>query len=188
MYEKELLRMVSSSSKMLDHLLVWAKEQVAGHDVAMQNIDIAEYMSETIELSEVSAERKGVTLEVIKESNDAVYCDPDLTTVIVRNLVQNAIKFSDPSSTVKLSFKANKEDYTISVADEGVGMSDDQLENLFKPKGNKDSFGTHNEKGVGLGMLLVKRFSDLQGAKIVANSEQGQGTKVAIRIPINRVG
>ena len=106
-----------------------------------------------------------------------------MTKAIFRNLISNAIKYSNPGGQVIISAIEGKQFVEIEVADNGVGISKETQDKLFKIDEFHSSIGTDNEHGTGLGLLFCKEFIDMHGGKIQIESEQGKGCKIKFDLP-----
>ena len=104
-------------------------------------------------------------------------------TIVLRNLIANAIKFTFQNGEILVKAEQNTNDILISVKDSGVGMSKKQIEKLFKIDSSQTTLGTNNEKGTGLGLILCREFVEIQGGKIWVESDQGKGSTFYFTIP-----
>jgi signal transduction histidine kinase len=125
---------------------------------------------------DLTAMKKDIKVEFKKISNVYVYADYKSVLTVLRNLVTNAIKFSEASSRVFIDANVDRDVVTISVADEGRGMNKKQLKNLFNVGYSSSTEGTMGESGSGLGLIISKEFVNLNGGNIWAYSEQGKGS------------
>ena len=112
-----------------------------------------------------------------------VFADLRMFQSILRNLISNAIKFTPEGGIVSISATATKSFITIFVEDTGVGMSEDEVQHLFDLNANKSTYGTQNEKGMGLGLRLVAEFVEKNKGKIHVESSIGKGTKMHVELP-----
>jgi signal transduction histidine kinase len=111
-----------------------------------------------------------------------VLADSNHVHLILRNLISNAIKFSNTKGIINISaFQINNQ-LQVCIADNGIGISPDAQSKLFKLNEHFTTYGTSNEKGTGLGLLLCKDYVEQNGGKLWLESEQGKGTKVIFRI------
>ena len=113
-----------------------------------------------------------------------VNADRNLLSTILRNLINNAVKYTPNGGQVRVYCEQNKSEITISVKDTGIGMSENQLENLFKLDSNVTMPGTSEEKGTGLGLILCREFVDMHKGKIWATSTQKEGSTFSFTLPI----
>ena len=111
-----------------------------------------------------------------------VKADERLLEHIFTNLLSNAVKYSEPGTTVRFAVERDGPDAVCTVRDQGIGISDEDQQNLFKAFHRGSNVGTR--PGTGLGLLLVKRCADLHGGKLQLNSKIGEGTTVTVRLPI----
>ncbi|NLN56659.1 MAG: HAMP domain-containing histidine kinase, partial [Gammaproteobacteria bacterium] len=127
-------------------------------------------------------------IELIDQVDEGikVYADINMITSVIQNLVSNALKFTSTDGTGKviLSVQATETSVDIYIRDTGLGMTPQQLENLFEQKLTVSFKGTAGEKGTGLGLVLCKRFVDLNHGQIVAESKEGEGTTFKVSLPV----
>jgi len=127
-------------------------------------------------------------IQLIENVSDdlSVYADMNMVTSIVQNLVSNALKFTHTDGTGRVSISAQRaEKYVeIIIHDTGLGMTESQIEQIFEPQIKASIKGTIGEKGTGLGLVLCKRFVDLNHGQISVTSKKGIGTTFIIGLPI----
>lgn len=103
--------------------------------------------------------------------------------IVIRNLLLNALKFTDEGGEVTIRYTDNQGNATISVSDTGVGMTAEQLDKLFKINTHFTTPGTRNEKGAGLGLLLCKEFVEANRGSVAVTSEPGNGSVFSVTLP-----
>jgi signal transduction histidine kinase len=113
-----------------------------------------------------------------------IKADINMFRTILRNLITNAIKFTHRGGKVIVNAVIYKNILEVSVSDNGIGMSSDKMEKLFRIDANLTSRGTDDEKGTGLGLFLCKEFVEKHGGKIWAESEEGKGSTFKFIIPL----
>ena len=106
-----------------------------------------------------------------------------MISTILRNLISNAIKFTNPGGTIVISTEQKQNLLIVSVADNGVGIRKEALEKLFRIEESYSTAGTQNEEGTGLGLLLCKEYVEKHGGKIRAESELNKGSKFSFTLP-----
>lgn len=173
--EKQLLSSTRQTSEMLRNILSWAKDQMDEIKVNLSSISVYETLKHTVGLQTSMAQEKDINLIFLPDENLKVIADPDMLQLIVRNLLNNAIKFSLPGGTVELNTSALNGKCVLSVKDNGIGIAKEQQSLIFSLKSNA-TYGTNNEKGVGLGLKLTKTYVELQNGKIWVESELNKGT------------
>lgn len=171
--------------QLLENLLEWIKMQRHGISFLPKEVKISELIRECIEVHEVVAKNKNITIETDLHECPLILCDPEMIKTCLRNLVSNAIKFSSSGSTVNVSVIPNQEDVIINVKDSGIGMPEHVRESLFDPANRPKRHGTNSERGTGLGLLLCKEFVDLHGGKIDVSSIEGEGSEFKVGLPIH---
>jgi signal transduction histidine kinase len=170
-------------STILDNLLNWAKTQMAELKPKLQEVNINLLVEENIRLLQRSAEAKNI--QIIDEVPESLVAQSDLemTKIVLRNLIQNAIKFTKQNG--KIHIQGHLRDDTtveITVKDSGVGMSEEKISTLFSLKNNKSTYGTNNEKGTGLGLILCNDLVKICNGQLEVASEINKGTTVTITL------
>lgn len=160
----------------MDNLLNWARTQLKGFEPSPSEVDLVAAVEEKIQLLGESAKSKAITLQSKVEEGTIVFIDKNNLDLILRNLLGNAIKFSLPAGTVTISSSISESMCAISVTDTGIGLMKEEVEKLFHPESHFSKPGTNREKGLGIGLLLVKEFVEKNGGTIAVSSEQGKGS------------
>lgn len=179
---------VEGTASTLDNLLKWAKMQM---DEGMKKkealINLSEIAHRMIDFFKTQAQLKQVSIKNEISKKASLYADEDQIELIFRNLIGNALKFSNNGGSIIVSCKELESDFEISVADNGVGMSAAQLNRVFSNNKHLNSTrGTEGEKGTGLGLILCKEMIEYHGGKIWVESEEGSGTVFTFTIPAKK--
>lgn len=168
---------------LLENLLTWSRTQRGKIVFSPDIFDIKFLIDSNIQLYGASAQAKNITFENKVTEELKVFSDSNLINTVIRNLVNNAIKFTGEGGTITLSVDSNMKNYQVNVSDTGVGMSDLAVDNLFRIDVNTSTLGTKNEKGTGLGLIVCKEFINIIGGEIWATSELGKGSTFSFTIP-----
>jgi two-component system sensor histidine kinase/response regulator len=179
--EKNLLASTRQTSEMLQNILSWSKDQMDGITTNLIPIYVHQTLNHTIQFQNSLAREKGIELSYIPNLELKAIADPDMLQLIVRNLLNNAIKFSSSGDKIELTTREEGNTCLIIISDTGIGISDEKKDALFSLK-NKGTYGTNNEKGVGLGLKLAKTYVELQNGQIWFESTQDEGTTFYVRL------
>jgi len=178
-----VLKKLEYTSDFLDTLLFWINSQMENFENSAKSFYVKDIVAFEAENYHEQAALKGITLIDSVQDDVIASADPNSIRIVIRNLITNAIKFSQENDTIEITAAKNDDQsYVISVTDTGVGMSDDQLNRLFKSKVNSKT-GTNNESGTGMGMLFCKDLVERCSGKIWVTSKQGEGTSFSFTIP-----
>jgi len=185
--KKEYINIINESSKhildLLRNILEWARTQTNRVEFLPKILNVSEVVDENIILLENNANAKNISIVSEINTNHKVYADKNMISTVIRNLVSNAIKFTDNGNVT--IFSELKEDYLIiSITDTGIGMEKEAINKLFKIEDVISTKGTSGEKGTGLGLILCKEFAEKNGGKIWVESEVGKGSKFSFTLPI----
>jgi signal transduction histidine kinase len=162
--------------QLLNDILSWAKSQTKELKVHRTNVNINMIVEKNINLFAQHAKEKNI--EVINEVDNNVYTDFDanMFNTVIRNLYNNALKFTQKNGQIKFTSKISNQNVELCVIDNGVGMSDSRVKNLFQYDKAQTTLGTNQEKGSGFGLILIKELIELNEARIEVESELGKGT------------
>lgn len=181
--EKNLLQTIGNTQELLTNLLKWAKNQMDGAVARLQPVALGEYLQDTVDLFEGIAETKDIELDVAIQQDIIINADPDMLQLVIRNLLNNAIKFTPSEGKVSLQAITEGSNCIIAISDTGVGITADRQENIFSINATPTT-GTHNETGTGLGLVLCKDYTELQGGNIWLESNTGKGTTFYVSHPL----
>lgn len=170
--EKNMLE----NSSMMDNLLGWAQSQMNGLSINKRAFDLQLAVQSVLDQFKLQLESKGIQLITEVPEGTMIYADYDLMKLVLRNLIANAIKFSNPDSTILIkSHKTDADTYQIAVEDSGVGIPENVKHKIFSDE-HFTSSGTNKEKGSGLGLNLCKEYVEKHGGSIWFESEANKGT------------
>ncbi|MCF8380781.1 MAG: tetratricopeptide repeat protein [Bacteroidales bacterium] len=163
-------------NNLLNNLLEWALSQLQRIKFNPRELNLLVVLHEVMDLLSFQAIKKNITLEINVKRTQQVFADEDMLKTIIRNLISNAIKFSNENKKVIISSDVKNKLIEISVKDYGVGMEPKLVDSLFSIETNTKKPGTSGERGTGLGLILVKEFVEKHGGDIKVKSEVGQGS------------
>ncbi|MBT5309697.1 MAG: PAS domain S-box protein [Rhodospirillaceae bacterium] len=175
-------RAAKSIFVVVDNLLEWSRAQLDGEKIDIQNIAVRDVVKKTLSALHPVADEKGVVL-VNKIVDGNVRADPHYLLTVLRNLVSNAIKFSDSGGIVELNFTQAGDDVEIVVSDTGVGVSDDVIDNIFALDQKTTTKGTAGEKGSGLGLPLCDELVRKMNGSIRLETGSGKGSRFIVVLP-----
>jgi two-component system sensor histidine kinase/response regulator len=173
---------------LVTNLLYWSRSQLNGVTVNLAQLKLADTLENTLRIAQAQAMQKNIMLTQRIDPAISVIADVDMLQLVVRNLLQNAIKFTLVGGTISVDTDIVQGRCRLSVSDTGVGITDVQLKTLFSGAASP-AYGTANEKGVGLGLQLCREFVEHQHGHISVESKPGEGSRFIIELPLvnNRV-
>ena len=173
-----------STYNLLEDLLTWARDNCNKISFNPIFCNISSICNEVINQLKDTAQMKDIFINSSHSPEVYVYADKNMVEVILRNLIVNAIKFTESSGKIEIYSMPIGEFIEISVSDNGIGIEKDLKEKLFKSDFNESTPGTANEKGSGLGLVICKRFIDRHQGKIWIENKKEKGTTVKFTLPI----
>ncbi len=184
-YLQEIKVTANQLFSLLQNLLTWSRTQREQIDCNPDLLDLTLIVENTID--SLMPQAKGKKINLINNIEySIVYVDCNLTMAIIRNIVSNAIKFSEEGKNIEIGTKDIDENYLeIYIKDEGVGIPPGKLEKMFVYDSNNSTVGTSGEQGTGLGLMLCKEFAVLQKGDIRVASKVGVGSTFFVRVPKN---
>ncbi len=184
----EYARIVQKSAEralsLLMNLLEWSRSQTGMVKFSPEHIEIGILIHEVSNLFVDMAQQKSIELLIELHSKVIAIGDKDMLSSILRNLISNAIKFTNPGGRIVISAERKPDEVLFSVSDNGVGMNKAILEKIFRIDSGFSTKGTNNEKGTGLGLILCKEFVEKHGGKIWVESELGAGSEFKFTLPV----
>jgi len=188
---KELIGHIFESAKqgqnLLINLLEWALSQTGSIKYSPTYIDVASLITDNMKLFEANANKKNI--QILSQSNiENLYAFADLNMIntVVRNLLSNALKFTNKGGKVTVNYGIVENNAVIRISDTGIGIAKDDLMKLFRLDVTHSTFGTSNEKGTGLGLILCKEFIEKNFGEIFVESEVGKGSTFTILLPLDK--
>lgn len=188
--EKEFLNLIpdittniDATAILLDNLLTWSKSQLEGEKLNVHNISLHGLVEKEFRLLQSKAQEKEIKLINHIPNKLMASADEDMVDIIIRNLLSNAIKFSKRGEHITVSASEENDKIRITVEDNGTGIS---MENIEKLNANNtfSTIGTAQEKGTGLGLMLVREFVHKNGGELTIESQVGSGSKFSFTLPI----
>jgi signal transduction histidine kinase len=170
---------------LLEDILLWARTQQGRIPFKPQILSFADICKNILEILNQKADSKNILINLNAPDGINIFADVDMLKTIMRNLVSNAIKFTNKNGTINISAVENSENVTISVTDTGIGIEPGSLTKLFDISQNHTTRDLSGEKGTGLGLVLCKEFIEKHGGKIWVESEQGKGSEFKFTLPIS---
>jgi PAS domain S-box-containing protein len=179
----DMRRSADSLFQLLENLLSWARSQQKNDDLHYESVSLEPIVGDVFSILKLLAKDKKVALEMNIKLAGPLLTDRHVLSTILRNLVHNALKFSNPGGTILVSAAETPAELWIEVKDEGVGMSPDVLHRIFQKKERMTTFGTGKEKGQGIGLGLCRDLALSLGANLTAESALGRGTAIRLNLP-----
>jgi signal transduction histidine kinase len=171
-------------SSLLDNLLIWASSQSGNLKFNPKNINLANQVAGVISFLEIQAINKDIAILNRIEKNIHVKADENMLDTILRNLISNAIKFTQPKGEIQIYSRLKNDFIEIAVKDNGVGMTDAEIAAIFNFNEISSTLGTSNEQGSGLGLILCKDFVENLGGKIWVERAVNVGSEFKFTLPV----
>ncbi len=173
---------------LLENLLFWAKNQSGKINCNPRRNNLNEIIENAILLIQHQAKKKSISIIRPDDKKAEAFFDAEQIAIVLRNLLSNAVKFTQLGGEIRIEIKPIKQDekdyIRIEIADNGIGIIEEDLKRLFDKKTHFTTYGTNNEKGSGLGLHLCKEFVEMNGGAIGATSEPGKGSVFYFTVPL----
>jgi signal transduction histidine kinase len=174
--------------KLLEHLLEWARLQNSGARFSPVVFDLYKMSAEMISITDTAFKEKQLKIRQSMECKALVKADPNMIGTVMRNLLNNAIKFSPRGSEifVQCSTVQEGEDsvfHEVAVEDQGIGMDQEKVDSLFHLGKSSTVPGTENEQGLGLGLIICKDLVEINGGSLKVESKPGKGSRFIFSLP-----
>lgn len=186
------LERIGNSAKqayaLLENLLIWAQSQRGLLQYSPEVIDLKSHLAENIAMAHYQAGQKKISLNIDFPEGIRIMADRNMCSTIFRNLLSNAIKFTYPGGHVEITARTGNGKAIIDVKDNGIGLTTQQMSEIFRIETMQRTLGTAKEKGSGLGLILCKDFAETQGGTIRVESEAGKGSVFSVELPLAESG
>lgn len=184
---KEFIQKIYSGtnqiSELLENLLKWSKSQRGAIAPNPEKIDIGVLAQESVDLFKENAAKKNIALTSAVAGALFAFADRDMIRIVMRNIISNAVKFTNEDGVVKVSATASENFIQVDISDTGVGINPEDIPRLFRIDKQKTTPGTANEKGSGLGLILCKEFVEKNNGVISVTSSPGKGSCFRFSLP-----
>jgi PAS domain S-box-containing protein len=179
----EINKSARSTYNLLEDILLWARTQQGKIPFKPQILNFRDICKNILETLIPNADAKNIAINCSAEDHINVFADIDMLKTVLRNLMSNAIKFTNNGGAINMRAEQTDSDVTISVSDNGIGITPDDLTKFFDISEVITTKGTAGETGTGLGLLLCKEFVEKHGGKIWVESEVGKGSDFKFTLP-----
>lgn len=176
LYLNSLQKTSSNTLELLNNLLVWAQTQTNRINIKKKPIPVDDLLINVESVCDELANSKNINLVFPFDTKLKVIADKNTIQTVLRNLVTNAIKFTNPEGTVEVIVEPKGHEVIFKISDTGIGMKESEVANLFKIENISSKSGTSGESGTGLGLVICNEFLKLNGSKIHVESQLGKGT------------
>ena len=183
-YVHKLNQSAQTIHVLLQQLLTWSRLQIGHMDYRPSSQELREMVEFNVNLTRPNAEQKEIVVfnEVVEGSY--FFGDPNMVNTILRNLLNNAVKFTPRYGTIRVQAVRKEDWWRVTVEDTGVGLLPSVIERILQVGSVGTSIGTAQEKGSGLGLMLVKEMVARHGGKLSVESEVGKGSKFSFMLPM----
>lgn len=182
-YNKIINDSARNMHQLIENLLDWSRSQAGNIDFSPKHINLLPVIKDIQNIFNIQISKKNISVRSNIPDNLNVFADKNLLSTILRNLISNAIKFTPPGGHITISAQKSDGSVDISVSDTGIGMTRDQIDNLFHLDTNLIKTGTSEEKGTGLGLILCKEFVDVHKGTLRIESEPDNGSIFTFSLP-----
>jgi signal transduction histidine kinase/Tfp pilus assembly protein PilF len=182
-YNKIINDSARNIHQLIENLLEWSRSQSGNIDFSPKRHNLLPIVNDIQDISSIQLKKKNITIHNYIPDDLIVFADKNLLSTIIRNLINNAIKFTPPNGYISLSAERSNGQVSISVSDTGIGMTRDQLNNLFRLDNHRTKIGTSQETGTGLGLILCKEFVEIHKGSIHVESEPDKGSTFKFSLP-----
>ncbi|PKQ60221.1 hypothetical protein BZG02_20305 [Labilibaculum filiforme] len=186
----EFMELIKNSSQfslnLINELLDISKIELGKLELNKTEVNFQEVIENAIKINKIFAKKKNIKISFIPIPGNHLICvDKNKIEQVLHNLLSNAIKYSNPNTTISVVFTKNQSHIRLSVKDQGVGIPDKELKNLFTEFGKTSAKTTANESSTGLGLAIAKKIVNGHGGDIMAYSKLGEGSEFLFTLPLN---
>ena len=183
-YAKNLYDTAIDNYSLLENLLEWSRTQMDHIQYKPSVFPLNDVIYKTLNLLGVSAEKKNIAIKNEVSNSLSLFADRTLVSIIVRNIITNAIKFTRSGGSIIIGAEIKKREAEVFIKDNGIGMPEETLKDLFKIEYIQSRKGTSAEAGTGLGLILCKEFIEMHNGEIRAESKEKVGTTFYFTLPL----
>lgn len=177
-------RNITAVYETLENLLFWAKSQIEGESIELTSVNLSKAVSETRDYLDTLLKEKLLSFDHSMSTPNEVKADKNLLNLVLRNLIGNAIKFTQPEGAIEVSSIRKNGKIEVAIKDTGVGIPPKRIATLFKD--GTTTWGTSGEKGTGIGLMFCKEVIEKSGGQIWVESQVGEGSTFYFDLPVAR--
>lgn len=179
------LRSIDKLIKLIENLLYFARQHQSGLKIFFEDFNMKSLLDEIIIVLQNKISEKNITIrEEISDGEININADRSMIYQVILNLIDNAIKFSEKNSVIKIKIFKQEEQLIFSVQDYGIGIPDNEKEKIFEKFYQVDSSSTRKYGGTGIGLAICKDIIEMHGGKITVESKIGSGSTFSFSIPV----
>jgi len=173
--------------RLLQNLLEWSRSQTGNLNFSPAVVEYQHVLDNSLSVLKSLADQKNIAIKTSYDPELKLFADPLMIETVLRNLVNNAIKFTPEGGNIEVSAKEADGQILVSVSDSGIGISEEDTQNLFRIDSKVKRKGTNNEDGSGLGLILCHEFVEKHNGKIWVESTPGKGSEFIFSIPVKAI-
>jgi signal transduction histidine kinase len=179
----DLYKTSDETYKLLVNLLEWSKLQKEKLEVTINEVRVHNLVDSTLKVAESNASVKGIKIENKIDDNITVHTDENMIATVFRNLISNAVQYTQPGGNINITAKEEKDFCTFCISDNGSGIDKPHILDIFN-KGSKKKINGNAKAFKGLGLILCKDFVEKNGGEIWLETQQGEGSKFYFTLPV----
>ncbi len=183
-YNKIIYQLSQSVSELLENLLTWSRSQRNLINLTPRKVSMQLIIEKCYSLLIHNISHKQIVFVNNIPADTLVYADEEMITIVVRNLISNAVKFTHRGGTITLLSSIQEETVVFGIKDTGIGIPEEKLSQIFKASNNHTNSGTEGETGTGLGLIICKDFVERNGGEIWIESKTGEGSTFYFSLPL----
>jgi PAS domain S-box-containing protein len=187
-YNRIVYDISQSVSSLLENLLTWARSQRNQIKVIPRYVPVHMVAEKCYSLLMHSLVQKEITFINDISPDTVVFADEEMLTIVIRNLISNAVKFTHRKGTISVESRPGSDTVITCIKDSGTGIAPETLKHLFQTEGSHPKAGTEGESGTGLGLIICRDFIEKNGGEIWVESEAGQGSVFSFSLPSRCIG
>ncbi len=186
-FASDIYQSTNNIFRLLQNLLEWAKSQTGRLNFTPEIVEYQSILDNSLEVLRSYATQKNIEINTGHNPDLKLFADPLMIETVLRNLINNAIKFTPDGGHINVDAREIEGEIRISVCDSGIGMSEEETQNLFRIDSKVRRKGTNNEDGTGLGLILCNEFVHKHNGKIWVESTPGKGSEFIFSIPAKAI-
>lgn len=183
----DIYHSTSNIFRLLQNLLEWSRSQTGNLNFSPAVVEYQRVLDNSLSVLKSLADQKSIAIKTGYDPELKLFADPLMIETVLRNLINNAIKFTPEGGQIEVSAKEQDGQILVSVSDSGIGISKEDSQNLFRIDSKVKRKGTNNEDGSGLGLILCHEFVEKHNGKIWVQSTPGKGSEFIFSIPVKAI-